>query len=59
MVLGVDRCRQISEGQIWSNTPETRVNADASQIDGKSDGKAPRGGAKFKADQWVGRLVDD
>jgi len=45
MVVRIDSRRWISKGPLWPNRPETRANADASRIDGKSDGKSRRSDA--------------
>jgi len=41
--IGVDKCRNSSKGQLSPNHPETRANAGAQHLDGKSDGKSLRG----------------
>jgi hypothetical protein len=59
IVAGVDRCRWISKGQLWPNCPETRANAGAWQVDGKSDGKNASGSGKYFENQQLERIVDD
>ena len=53
MSIDLERCL------FFDNRPESRANADASQIDGKYDGKNRRVGVRLYVDQRLIILVDD